>query len=128
MSWPPFVASCTLVCPAVTMDMSGSLALRAAVDRLAAWVWLLFNMEGMSPSICMNGEVIIMEVVYDALSCKVGRGCVGNEGKFPQVPNGIQDAMVDGSGDGSDHDIVPGKDRFGVPGNFFKPLLVGHSF
>ena len=94
---------------------------------MLAWLGFLLDVVGMGPSIHMNSEVIVFKVIYNASSCKVGRGCIRNEGKLPQVPNGINDAMVDGSGDGSDGDIIHGEDGFGVPDDFFKSLLVGYG-
>jgi len=35
--------------------------------------------------------------------------------------------MANGSGDGSDGDIIHGKDRLGIPSDFFEPLLVGYG-
>jgi len=82
----PLLASCALICPAVTANVAGSLALQAALDGSAG---LLFNVIGTGSSICVNGEVVIVEVVHDASSCEAGRSVDRNEGKLPQVPNGI---------------------------------------
>jgi len=35
--------------------------------------------------------------------------------------------MANGSSDGGDGDIIHGKDGFGIPGDFFEPLLVGYG-
>jgi len=35
--------------------------------------------------------------------------------------------MADGSGDGGNGDIIHGKDGFGIPGDLFESLLVGHG-
>jgi len=35
--------------------------------------------------------------------------------------------MADSGGDGGDGNVIHGKDRLGVPGNFFEPFLVGYG-
>jgi len=72
MSWTPLAASSTLVCPTIVEDVTGSLALRAVAGRLAVLVCLLFNVEGVSPSICVDSSVEIVEVTDNASSCKAG--------------------------------------------------------
>jgi len=75
----------------------------------------------------MNGEIIIVEIIHNASSCEAGRGCIRNEGKTPRVPNGIQDAMMDGGGDGGNSNVVHGKDGFSIPGNLLESLLIGYG-
>ena len=82
----PLLASCALIRPAVAVNVARSLALRAVLDRSAG---LLFNVIDTGSSICVNGEVIIVEVVHNASSCEAGRSVDRNEGKLPRVPNGI---------------------------------------
>ena len=89
------------------------------MDRLAVWSGLLFDMMGTGFSICMNGEIIVVEIIHNASSCEAGRGCIGNEGKIPQVPNG--------GGNGGNSNVVHRKDGFSIPGDFFKSLLVGYG-
>jgi len=60
VSWAPFMASSALVCPTVTVDVAGSFALQAMVSRLVVWMGVMFEVKGMSPSICMNGGIIIL--------------------------------------------------------------------
>jgi len=84
MPWFPLAASCALVCSAVMMDLSGPLALRAAAGRLVAWLWLLLYVVGTGSSICMNSKVVVMEIVYNALSCEAGGVMSGMRGSFPE--------------------------------------------
>jgi len=82
---------------------------------------------GARPSIGVEGKVVIMKILYNASSCEAGRSINGNEGELPRVPNGIQNAMSNGGGDGGDGDIIHGKDGLGIPSDFFEPFLVGYG-
>jgi len=44
---------------------------------------------GTGSSIGVEGEVVIMKIIYNASSCEAGGGVDGNEGKLPRVPDGI---------------------------------------
>jgi len=82
----PLLASCTLIRPAIVVNVARSLALQASLDGSAG---LLFNVIGMGSSVHVNSEVVIVKIIYDALSCKAGRSVDENKGKLPRIPNGI---------------------------------------
>jgi len=70
----------------------------------------------------MDSGIGIVEVADYASSCKVSRNQIKNEGKLPWIPNDIQDAMSNGSGDGSNGDNVHGEDGFHISCDFFEPV------
>ena len=51
-------------------------------------------------SILMDNRVLFFEVMYDPFSFEVRGDVIGNDGKFGGVPDGMNDAMSNGGGDG----------------------------
>ena len=58
----------------------------------------------------MNIGVMFFEILYDPLSYKMRRDVVGDNRKFWGVSDGIDDAMLNGSGDSSGEDNMKTKD------------------
>jgi len=110
----PAVTSLAKVVDAVLVEMPCFLALRATTTNgggrrvggggAAFWVGLISGAFAPCP-IAMNMRVKFLEVINNASSCKAGVDEVGDEELF-RVPDDVQDAMANGSGDGGGDDGV----------------------
>jgi len=108
------VASLTEVIDAILAEVPRFLALRATTTNgggrrvggggAAFRVGLISRAFAPCP-VAMNVRVKFFEVVNNASSCKAGVDEVGDEELF-RVPDDVQDAMANGSGDGGGDDGV----------------------
>jgi hypothetical protein len=108
VSWSPPKASLALIVAAVFANVTEFFALGATRgwdasvrmergDARGCWEFL---------PICVDLSIKLFEILDNPLSCKMTRNIVGNNGEFLGVPDGIKDAMSDGSGDSSYYDGV----------------------
>ena len=67
----------------------------AAGDRLCDWAW---------GAIYMDGGVMFIKKINHALPCEGHEDIFWGKGKLSRVPDDIEDAMLNGSGDGGSND------------------------
>ena len=79
MAGSPLLTTCTLVPSTALANMTRLLALQATLDGSAG---LLFNVIGVGPSIGVDGEIVVVKIIYNASSCEVGGSIDGNGGSF----------------------------------------------
>ena len=77
---------------------------------LVGMIAVEFSRDGSLFSILMNDGVLFFEVMYDPFSYEMRRDVVGNDRKFRGIPDGVDDAMSNGGGDGGGEDYVKAKD------------------
>ena len=57
----------------------------------------------------MNVSVMFLKILYDPFSYKMRRDVIGDDREFRGIPDGIDDAMSNGSGDSGGEDNVKAK-------------------
>jgi len=114
MSWTPAVASLTEVIDAVSTEVPRLFAFRAAsangrgrrVGRGGAAFRVGLVSRAFAPCpVAMNMCIKFLEVINNASSCEAGVDKVGDEELF-RVPDDVQNAMANGSGNGGGDDGV----------------------
>jgi len=75
-------------------------------------------------AVCVNGSVVFVKEVNHASPCEGHEDIFGGEGKFPQVPDDIEDAMSNGSS----NDEGQAESSSSVPQVFSEVFLIGNSF
>ena len=58
----------------------------------------------------MDNRVLFLEILYDPFSYEMRGDVVGNDREFRGVPDGMNDAMSNGSGNGGSEDNVEAED------------------
>ena len=61
-------------------------------------------------SVLMNGRILFFKIVYDPFSYEMRGDVFGDDREFGGIPDGMNDAMSNGGGDGSSEDNVKTKD------------------
>ena len=80
------------------------------IVSLVRMVAVEFSRDGSLFSILMDNGVLFFEIVYNPFSYKVRGDVIGNDREFRGVPDGVDDAMSNGGGDGSGKDNVETED------------------
>ena len=80
------------------------------VMALVRMIVIQFSRDGSLFSILMNNGVLFFEVMYDPFSYKMGRDVFGDDGEFRGVSDGMDDAMLNGGGDGGGEDNMKTED------------------
>ena len=79
-------------------------------------------------AIYVNGGIVFVKKVNHASPCEGHEDIFGGEGKLPRVPNDIEDAMSNGSGNGGSDDKGRAESGSSIPQVFREVFLVGDSF
>ena len=61
-------------------------------------------------SVLMDDGVLFFEIMYDSFSYEMRGNVVGNDRKFRGIPDGMNDTMSNGSGDGGGENDVEVED------------------
>ena len=80
------------------------------VMTLVRMIAIKFSRDGGLFSILMNDGVLFFEIMYDPFSYEMRWDVIRDDGKFRGVPNGVDDAMSNGGGDGGGENNVKTKD------------------
>jgi len=99
----------------------GSVLVRvvAAGSRLCDRAW---------GAIYVDGGVVFIKKINHASPCEGHENVFWGEGKLPRVPNDIEDAMSNGSGDGGGNDEGRAEGGSSIPQVLREVLLVGDGF
>jgi len=76
----------------------------------------------------VNGRVVFIKEINHASPCEGHEDIFWGEGKLPRVPDDIEDAMSNGSGDGGGDDERRAEGGSLIPQVFGEVLLVGNGF
>jgi len=87
----------------------------AAGDWLCDWSW---------GAIYMDGGIMFIKKVNHASPCEGHEDIIWGKGKLPRVPDDIEDAMSDGSG----NDEGQAEGGLSIPQVFGEVLLIGDGF
>ena len=112
MTWSPCLAFDALIIATVFAIMSESLALRASmkVVTLVGMIAVEFSRNGSLFPVLMDDRVLFFEVLYNPFSYEMRGDVIGNDGEFGGVSNGMDDAMLNGGGDGGGQDDMKTED------------------
>jgi len=79
-------------------------------------------------AIYVNGSVVFIKKVNHASPCEGHENIFWGEGKLPRVPDDIEDAMSNGSGDGGSDDERQAEGGSSIPQVLREVLFVGDGF
>jgi len=79
-------------------------------------------------AIYVNGGVMFIKKINHALPCEGHEDIFWGEGKLPRVPDDIEDAMSNGSGNGGGDDEGRAEGGLLIPQVFSEALFIGNGF